>query len=146
MFCIYALLKMEAGISVRSLDMLTEYDTDQALATFRCGGIDPHLFLVSRWKGTEGVSQLYRFEVDLAAADADLDLNAVLGSRATLTLRTDDGGVLPWHGIVTELRQTRRDETYAYYRAVLEPQLALLRLVRQFLAGGGENGGVNRYA
>lgn len=111
--------------------MLTEYDTDQALATFRCGGIDPHLFLVSRWKGTEGVSQLYRFEVDLASADADIDLNAVLGSRATLTLRTDDGGVLPWHGIVTELRQTRRDETYAYYRAVLEPQLALLRLFRQ---------------
>lgn len=111
--------------------MLTEYDTEQALATFRCGGIDPHLFLVSRWQGSEGVSQLYRFEVSLASADPDVDLEKILGSRATLTLRTDAGDILPWHGIVTELRQTRRDETYAYYRAVLEPQLALLRLFRQ---------------
>lgn len=111
--------------------MLTEYDTDQALATFRCGGIDPHLFLVSRWHGTEEVSQLYRFEIDLASADADIDLDTVLGRRATLSLRTQEDDILPWHGIVTELRQTHRDETYAYYRAVLEPQLALLRLFRQ---------------
>src|SRR5690554_4358655 len=124
--------------------MLTEYDTDQALATFRCGGIDPHLFLVSRWQGTEGVSQLYRFEVELASADADIDLEKVLGSRATLSLRTDVGDILPWHGIVTELRQTRRDETYAYYRAVLEPQIALLRLFRQsrvYLHADGQSGG-----
>lgn len=111
--------------------MATEYDTDAALVTFRCGGADPNLFLVSRWSGEEGISQPYRFDIELASADDSVDLNGLLGSRATLTVRTDAGAIKYWHGIVTELKQTYRDETYAHYRAVLEPQLALLRLFRQ---------------
>lgn len=110
--------------------MLTEYDTTDALATFRSGVADPDLFLVHKWTGEEAVSRPYRFEIDLASRADNIDLNGLLGSRATLTIRGTEEQDLPWHGIVTELRQTRRDETYAYYRAVLEPQLALLRLFR----------------
>lgn len=110
---------------------MNQYDTDLALATFRSGVADPDLFLVHAWRGTEGVSQLYRFEIELASAQDDIDLSALLGSRATLTLRSEEGELMPWHGLITELQQTHRDQTYAYYRAVLEPQLALLRLFKQ---------------
>ena len=76
---------------------MNQYDTDLALATFRSGVADPDLFLVHAWRGTEGVSQLYRFEIELASAQDDIDLSALLGSRATLTLRSEEGELMPWH-------------------------------------------------
>lgn len=110
--------------------MLNEYDTEQALASFRCGLADPDLFLVTRWSGDEAVSRPYRFEIELASAQDNIDLEGLLGARATLSVLDAQERWLPWHGIITELRQTHRDEGYAHYRAVLEPQLALLRLFR----------------
>lgn len=126
--------------------MATVYDTDEALATFRCGGLDPHLFLLTSWRGEEAVSGLYRFELELASSDDSIDLENLLGRRASLAVRAGNGDILPWHGIITEIKQTRRDASYAYYFATLEPQLALLRLFRQSRvymhadqnSGGGE--------
>lgn len=121
--------------------MATVYDTDQALATFRFGGIDPNLFLLVNWQGTEAVSELYKFEVELASTDENIDLENLLGRRASLAVINQEGEPDPWHGIVTAIKQTKRDETYAYYVATLEPQLALLRLFRQSRIYAGQHSG-----
>lgn len=110
---------------------MNQYDTELALATLRLGGVDPDLFLVHEWHGHEELSQLYRFEVNVASAQKDLKLEDLLGRRGTLTLRDAEGRLVRWHGLVTQLRHTHSDETYAYYHVVLEPQLALLRLFKQ---------------
>ncbi|WP_341666718.1 type VI secretion system Vgr family protein [Alcaligenes sp. SDU_A2] len=110
--------------------MLNDYDTEQALASFRCGLADPDLFLVTRWSGEEAVSRPYRFEIELASARDDINLEELLGARATLSVLDAQERWLPWHGIITELRQTHRDDGFAHYRAVLEPQMALLRMFR----------------
>ena len=110
--------------------MLNDYDTEQALASFRCGLADPDLFLVTRWSGEEAVSRPYRFEIELASARDDIDLEELLGARATLSVLDAQERWLPWHGIITELRQTHRDDGLAHYRAALEPQIARLRMFR----------------
>lgn len=123
---------------------MNQYDTSLALVAFRLGGVDPDLFLVYEWSGQEAISELYRFEVKLASAQMDIKLEDHLGRRATLTVRDQNGRVVRWHGLITALKQTHRDETYAYYQAVLEPQLALLRLFKQsrvYLHAEAQRGG-----
>jgi type VI secretion system secreted protein VgrG len=111
--------------------MLTErYDTRHALCTFRCAGFAPNAFLVSRWEGQEAVSRPYRFEIEVACADHDIALPLLLGARATLETYSPEGKPLPWHGVITQVSHTGLDEDYAFYRVVLEPQLALLSQFR----------------
>jgi len=84
--------------------------------------------LVTRWRGTEAVSQLYRFDITVAVRGARLDLEPLLDKPATLRLRHPDGTTGRWHGIVTQCAEHGHDENYDYYQLTLEPRLARLRL------------------
>ncbi|MDN5842473.1 MAG: type VI secretion system Vgr family protein [Alcaligenaceae bacterium] len=84
--------------------------------------------LVTQWRGTEAVSQLYRFEITVAVHGADLALETLLDQSATLRLRLPDGATARWHGIVTQGSQYGHDDSYDYYQLVLEPRLARLGL------------------
>lgn len=84
--------------------------------------------LVTQWRGTEAVSQLYRFEITVAVRGADLALETLLDQSATLRLRLPDGSSARWHGIVTQGSQYGHDDSYDYYQLVLEPRLARLGL------------------
>ncbi|WP_065833076.1 type VI secretion system Vgr family protein [Pseudomonas syringae] len=84
-------------------------------------------FVVLDWHGEEGISRPYRFEVRLACEQQVL-YECMLGERATLILRDDaQAAESKYHGVVTEVEQLESDETYQYYRVVLEPKMALLR-------------------
>lgn len=100
--------------------------------TFACSALQALLpgqnILVTQWRGTEAVSQPYRFEVTVAVRGADLALETLLDQPATLGLRKPDGSAARWHGIITQGGQYGHDETYDYYHLVLEPRLARLGL------------------
>src|SRR5690606_19179179 len=99
---------------------------------FTCSALQELLqgqdILVTQWRGTEAVSQPYRFEVTVAVRGADLALGTLLDQPATLGLRKPDGSAARWHGIVTQGAQCGHDETYDYYQLVLEPRLVRLGL------------------
>lgn len=86
--------------------------------------------LVTEWRGTEAVSQLYRFEITVAVRHADVKLEDLLDQKATLRLRHPDGSAGQWHGIITQCAQLGRDENHDYYELTLEPRLARLALLR----------------
>lgn len=69
------------------------------------GAIDPAALKVTSFRGEEGISKLYRFDVDVVTVGADLDLTEepLLGRAATLTLNdyTDKARVI--NGVVAKV-------------------------------------------
>lgn len=95
----------------------------ELLFTFKLTREDLPGFNVVKFEGHESVSQLFRFDITLVCDQADINLNDVLNSTATLTLYTRDrSGSTPYHGMVTEFEQLGQVDDYYFYRAVLMPR------------------------
>mgnify|MGYP001052828048 CR=1 FL=1 len=90
-------------------------------------GLDPDTFAVVRFRGAEGFSKCYEFEVDLVSTEAEIDLNQVLKNPATFTILREEGDI-PFHGILAEFEQLHQVDDYVFYRAVLVPRLWWLSL------------------
>lgn len=89
--------------------------------------------VVERFSGREGVSESFRFEIQVLSPSAFLDLTSVLGQPAALRLRRANGGHRAWHGHITEFAALGADGGLARYRLVLSPFTAFLRLRRNAL-------------
>ena len=100
-------------------------DLSQAQIAFQISGQAVDQFEAIRYRGTEGLCQLYRFEIDLAAAGTGLPLNDLVGKTAVLSINTPTGE--RWfHGIVGRLEITGETVGQTYYRAELVPTAWLL--------------------
>ena len=104
--------------------------TRQADFSLEVDGLPADEFLITRFSGHEGVSNLYRFEMDLASRDPGMDFDDVVGKDALLSLQSQFGERLV-HGMIARFEQLGRGRMYTYYRARLVPRLWLLRLRRQ---------------
>ncbi|PTN36015.1 type VI secretion system Vgr family protein [Desulfonatronum sp. SC1] len=97
------------------------------LFSFVFRGCPEDTFSVVGFTGTEGLSQLYEFQIELVSKRDDLDLDQAHGGLAVLTLRREDKD-LPIHGAVSRFEQLRSVDGYVFYRAVLVPRLWRLTL------------------
>ncbi len=104
------------------MPQLSEY-----LFQFQSQAVDKNTFVVVRFHGEEGLSQLYSFEILLVSEKADLDLEAILQSPAVFTIKSKNGD-LPYHGILASFEQLHKADTWVFYRAVLRPKLWWLTL------------------
>jgi len=52
--------------------------------SFVSGGLPEDTFSVVKFKGTEGISRLYEFDVTLASDDPDIDLKEILQNRIAI--------------------------------------------------------------
>ena len=86
-------------------------------------------FVVVDFKGDEGVSRLYRLEINLVCESADIDLDAVLANVATLKIVDGDQETY-FNGVVAEFEQLHQKSGDTFYRAVLVPRLWQLSLYR----------------
>ena len=102
---------------------------DVSVFEFQIKGIDDELRVV-RFHGTEGLSQLYRYEIDLACTEASLDFEEIIGAMAELTLRGEDDEHRVIGGIISRFEQTGRGKALAYYHAQLVPKVWPLTLRR----------------
>ena len=100
-------------------------DLSDSQLTFLPEGGEPDQFLVVRYRGTEGLCQLYRFEIELVTEDGQVVLDEFVGLAASLSVRTADGE-RPFHGIISRLELTGQTDNRYYYRAELVPQVWLL--------------------
>jgi type VI secretion system secreted protein VgrG len=87
---------------------------------------------ISRLSGSESISELFRFEVEVACLDPDgLDLQKVIGHFAALSFLVDGNEVRRVHGIISEGTDRLDSETaFASYRLVLVPRAFQLTLVQ----------------
>jgi type VI secretion system secreted protein VgrG len=89
--------------------------------------LGPDVLLVSGFSGREALSQLFTYRLDLVAAnDAQVPFDALLGQTVTLALALPTGGVRYFGGFVQRFGQGARGAKYTSYRAELVPQLWLL--------------------
>ena len=80
--------------------------------------------VVERFSGREGISELFRFDIDCLSTSVDFELKKLIGEEITLRLLQADGSKRAWHGIVTEAAQLGGDGGLARYRLTVEPWLA----------------------
>ena len=90
--------------------------------TFASQGMPDDTFAVVTFKGTEGISRLYEFDITLASDDGEIDLKGVLQNPATLTIKGGDQD-LPIHGAVSQFEQLNEVKGHYFYRALLVPRL-----------------------
>jgi type VI secretion system secreted protein VgrG len=95
---------------------------EQKNFTFTSGAYPEETFLVARFTGIEGVSQLYEYDITLAAEDPEIDCRAMLQNPATLTTLVSDTEI-PVHGMLARFEQLREVDETVFYRAVLVPRL-----------------------
>ncbi|MHC5112130.1 MAG: type VI secretion system Vgr family protein [Planctomycetota bacterium] len=89
---------------------------------FTITGLDEDLFEVAAYRGTEGLSQLGRFEIDLVADGAGPSIDAVTGKPACLKIRTPQG--MRWfHGMISSLETVDHAWGRTRYQAELVPTL-----------------------
>jgi type VI secretion system secreted protein VgrG len=81
---------------------------------------------LSRFSGTEGLSELFEFRVRAVSTQGGLDFASALGKGSTVTLTTQDDKKRYFHGLMTEARWAGTEEDLYTYQLVLRPWLWLL--------------------
>jgi len=83
--------------------------------------------LITGLRGTEALSRLFAFELDLVAPlDKPVDFSVVLGRPAAVAIDVPGGEPRHFHGLVSRFGQGSRDDTFISYRLELVPPLWLL--------------------
>ncbi|NIO09321.1 MAG: type VI secretion system tip protein VgrG [Deltaproteobacteria bacterium] len=98
--------------------------------TFVSQGLPEDTFAVAQFKGAEGISRLYEYDITLASDDPEIDLKGVLQNPATLTIHGDDQD-RPIHGILAQFEQLHEVKGRYFYRALLVPRLWQADLYRE---------------
>ncbi|MFW5837175.1 MAG: contractile injection system protein, VgrG/Pvc8 family, partial [Desulfovibrionaceae bacterium] len=84
-------------------------------------------FHLVRFKGTEGVSRIFRFEITLVSTEADIDADEMVAQPATLTAKSTKGS----HGrsgVLASFQQLHKMDRFVFYKAVMVPRLWWLTL------------------
>ncbi|MFQ5591629.1 MAG: type VI secretion system Vgr family protein [Phycisphaerae bacterium] len=105
--------------------MALVHDLSRAQLAFQVAGGDVDRFDVIRYRGTEGLCQLYRFEIELASAEREVAFDEIVGKPASLSIDADNGQRY-FHGIVSRFEMTDETTDQCYYRAELVPTVWLL--------------------
>ena len=92
------------------------------LFRFEAEGMDRDAFHVLSFRGTEALSSLFSFDIELVSKNMSLDLEELLAGNAKLTIKR--GGGFPdavFAGRPAAARQTGSFGEYAYYSVTLRP-------------------------
>ena len=81
---------------------------------------------LSRFSGTEGLSELFEFRIRAISTQGGLDFASAIGKGSTITLTTQDDKKRYFHGVMTEARWAGTEEDLYTYQLVLRPWLWLL--------------------
>jgi type VI secretion system VgrG family protein len=96
---------------------------------FRSSALPEDKFGVVHFKGFEGFSTPYEFEIMLVSSDPDIDMTKVLQNPAVFTIVRPDGDIL-FQGILASFDLLHAVDEHVFYRAVLVPRLWWLSLTQ----------------
>ena len=95
-------------------------DLSSSQLAFQVGEAPVDQFLVTRYRGTEGLCQLYRFEIELVSEEDQVDFAEIVGKSAALSINTA-AGTRYFHGIVSRFELTGQTVGRQFFRAELVP-------------------------
>ncbi len=76
--------------------------------------------------GSEGVSQLFTFQLELLSEAPSVAFERIIGQRVTIRIVLADGHTRAIHGVVSRFAHTGMDTRFIYYRAEVVPWLWFL--------------------
>ncbi|MEC4750121.1 type VI secretion system tip protein VgrG [Methylomicrobium sp. Wu6] len=79
-----------------------------------------------RASGSEQLSQLFEYELDLLSEKKDIDLKQLLGKKMTVSLHLLEGGQRSLSGMVTRASRCGMMGRFYHYRATIKPKAWLL--------------------
>ncbi|MBT8342699.1 MAG: hypothetical protein KJP07_22045, partial [Desulfatitalea sp.] len=84
--------------------------------------------IVQSLNGTEWISQLFSFDLQLVSEQNDITFDQLAGANCTLGIRSSDGSERHINGIISEFAQTQTSDKdgLSKYQAVLSPTVLLL--------------------
>ena len=87
-------------------------------------------FGVYAFSGFEEVCKPYEFSIELVSRSANVDLTALLGTPACLSIANRSGGERLVHGLIREMEQLHTANRFTHYRCSLVPRLWFLGQIR----------------
>ncbi len=93
--------------------------------TFKAGSYSGNKLRVVSFFGSEGISEMFRYNIDLASLDGEVDFDEVIGQPALLTIHGLKGKRYV-HGIVSLFEQTGKEGKWTRYRAEVVPAIWIL--------------------
>ena len=93
----------------------------------------PDALFLTRFNGSEGLSQLFHFHLELMAENrTNIPFDKLIGQKITFSIILPDGKTKRfWSGICNSMAQQDRDSTFTNYRMEVVPKLWLLTRRRQ---------------
>ncbi len=92
----------------------------EKLFSFKAGSYN--LEVVS-FKGTQAISELYRYDIELISTDEDIDFDKMLNMEVCLVLHDKEKEDTYLHGVLEYFEAYQKVDEYIYYRATLVPKL-----------------------
>jgi len=105
---------------------MMKYLTQQKYS-FLSAALGEDAFGVVEFRGREGLSECYEFQILLIADDPGIALARVVESPATFRWHLSDGRTIDYHGILLAFEQLQAMGGGAFYRATLAPRLHWLK-------------------
>ena len=66
--------------------------------------------LLKGFRGSEGISRLFRFELDLLSEDQNIDYTQIIGKSVTISLKQADGTPRYFNGVISRFGQGGRGQ------------------------------------
>ena len=86
------------------------------------------IMLANALVADEAISTDFHYDIEVLSDNALIPLKAVMGKMVTISLVRDDGTLRYFNGYVFDFQYIKTDGGFAFYRMVLKPWLAFLRL------------------
>jgi type VI secretion system secreted protein VgrG len=84
------------------------------------------VLLLRGFKGTEGISRLFRFELDLLSENSSISFPDIIGKNVTISLRQPDESYRYINGVISRFAQHATEEQFTSYSAEMVPWLWFL--------------------
>ena len=81
------------------------------------------VLLLLSFTGQEGISQLFRFRLEMVSEKHPIKLESMIGQNLTVNMTLSDGSTRYFNGFVSEFTQTGQDSQFTYYHAEVVPWL-----------------------
>jgi type VI secretion system secreted protein VgrG len=82
--------------------------------------------LLKGFRGSEGISRLFRFELDLLSEDPNIKYTDIIGKEVTISLMLASGKPRYFSGIISRFGQGGTDDLFTSYHAEMVPWLWFL--------------------
>ncbi|MDE3180878.1 MAG: type VI secretion system tip protein VgrG, partial [Acidobacteriota bacterium] len=79
------------------------------------------VLLLQGFTGQEGISQLFRFNLELLSENASITFNDIVGKNVTIKTELVGGSQRYFNGYVSQFAQTGKDDRFAHYQAEVIP-------------------------